>query len=143
MRLLLTLCLFLIVPCGLAESPAGPARDPLAMAERAYEAGDFSGAAALLEEHLAAEPGCARCAHLLGKSYGRLAERAGGLRAFGLARKTRVALERAVELAPQDPAAVADLIRYYRAAPGFLGGSVTRAEELERRLADQAADGSS
>lgn len=143
MRLLLALCLLLAAFCCPAEPPTGPAADTFAVAQRAYEAGDFSGAAALLEEHLAAQPGCARCAHLLGRSYGRLAERAGGLRAFGLARKTRVALERAVELAPQDPAAVADLIRYYRAAPGFLGGSVTRAEELERRLADQAADGSS
>ena len=32
------------------------------------------------------------------------------------------------------PRMVEDLIRYYRAAPGFLGGSNKKADALERRL---------
>lgn len=102
----------------------------------AYEAGEFTTAVALLERTLASEPGCARCAHLLGKSYGRLAERAGWLQAMAYARKTHSALEQAAALAPYDREVLEDLIRYYRAAPAFLGGSREKAEQLERRLHD-------
>ena len=101
---------------------------------RAYEGGRYEEAARLLSAGLAIEPTCARCAHLLGRSYGRLAERARGLRALGLARKTRDALELAVQLDPDEPRALEDLIRYYRAAPGFLGGSREKARQLEQRL---------
>jgi tetratricopeptide (TPR) repeat protein len=101
---------------------------------RAYEAEDYEHAVAVLEEVLKMRPDCARCAHLLGKGYGRMAERANWTSAVGLAKKTRSALEQAVELAPDDADAIHDLIRFYRAAPGFLGGSPEKAEALERRL---------
>ncbi len=103
-------------------------------AQRAYESGRYAAAATLLEQLLGQQPGCARCAHLLGKSYGRLAERAGWLEAMSLARKTCSALEQAVELAPHDREALSDLIKYYRAAPAFLGGNRDKADALERRL---------
>ncbi len=101
---------------------------------RAYEGGHYDEAVRLLSAAMVIEPTCARCAHLLGRSYGRLAERARGLRALGLARKTCDALELAVQLDPDEPSALEDLIRYYRAAPGFLGGSVEKARQLEQRL---------
>jgi tetratricopeptide (TPR) repeat protein len=110
---------------------------------RAYEAGDYSRAVDVLEEVLAVTPACARCAHVLGKSYGRLAEQAVGFAALGFARKTRDALELAVELDPDDPQALSDLIRYYRAAPGFLGGNAEKARLLEERLLQSAEDHSS
>lgn len=112
-----------------AEAPSG-----FVVGLRAYEAGDYLQAAQVLEAVVGTDPDCARCAHLLGRSYGRLAEQARGVTALGFARKTRDALERAVELDPDDPQALADLIRYYRAAPGFLGGSAEKARLLEERL---------
>ncbi len=101
---------------------------------RAFEAGDYETAAALMKIALESEPACARCAHVQGKSYGRMAERAGWGDAIGLAKKTRLALEQAVELDPYDTDAIRDLIEYYRKAPGFLGGSKRKAEALEKRL---------
>jgi tetratricopeptide (TPR) repeat protein len=121
-----------------AEFAPGDARPGYVLALRAYEAGAFNRAVDLLEATMALEPDCARCAHLLGKSYGRLAERAGWIEAMALARKTVAALEQAVELAPDDVEALEDLLRYYRAAPEFLGGGADKAEALERRLRDVA-----
>ena len=106
---------------------------------RAYEGGNYEVAVDALERAIELEPGCARCAHVLGRSYGRMAERASGLSALGFARKTRDALELAVELAPNDADAIKDLIKYYRAAPGFLGGSDEKANILERRLRETRA----
>ncbi|GEM_PF-1540374 len=103
-------------------------------ATRAYDNRQYETAVELFEAVLTVQPTCARCAHMLGKSYGRLAEQAGWTDAIGLANKTRLALEQAVELAPNDPEALRDLIKYYRAAPGFLGGSEEKAQALEKRL---------
>jgi predicted Zn-dependent protease len=120
---------------GRTAAPATVAVHPqYDAALHAYESGQYAAAAALLEQQLGQQPGCARCAHLLGKSYGRLAERAGWLEAISLARKTCSALEQAVELAPHDREALSDLIEYYRAAPAFLGGNRDKADALERRL---------
>ena len=116
------------------------ARHAFVSAMRAYDAENFETAAELFDAVLRTESECARCAHLLGKSYGRLAERAGWTEAIGLAKKTRLALEQAVELAPNDAEAVRDLIRYYRAAPGFLGGSEEKARRLEQQLAGNGSD---
>lgn len=107
---------------------------------RAFEAGEFDHAARLFERVLEIEPGCGRCAHELGRSYGRLAERASWFSAMSLAEKTRDALEQAVRLDPTNVPAIEDLIRYYRAAPGFLGGSDEKARELERRLDGVSAE---
>ena len=43
---------------------------------RAYDAANFKLAAELLEPLTTSAPECARCAHLLGKSYGRMAQQA-------------------------------------------------------------------
>ncbi|MGE0484593.1 MAG: tetratricopeptide repeat protein [Gammaproteobacteria bacterium] len=119
-----------------AELTPDDARPGYLLALRAYEAGEFARAADLLEAAMTVAPDCARCAHLLGKSYGRLAERAGWIEAMALARKTVAALEQAVELAPDDVEALEDLLRYYRAAPDFLGGGADKAEAVEQRLRD-------
>lgn len=101
---------------------------------QAYEAHQYERAAHVFEQLLAVKPDCARCAHLLGRSYGHMAESAGWLSAITLAKKTREALERAVKLDPSDRQALRDLISYYRAAPEFLGGSAEKAKALEERL---------
>lgn len=134
MRHLIIALAALLAAAAQAELSTEDAPSGFVVGLRAYEAADYLRATEVLEAVLIVEPGCARCAHLLGKSYGRLAEQARGLTALGLARKTREALERAVELDPENPQALADLIRYYRTAPGFLGGSDEKARQLEERL---------
>lgn len=135
MTRIIGLLLALTTPLSALAAGAVDDADPaFVIGRRAYEAGRYEEATRLLNEVMAHEPACAPCAHLLGRSYGRLAERARGLHALGLARKTRDALELAVQLDPENPGAIEDLIRYYRAAPGFLGGSPEKALELEQRL---------
>jgi tetratricopeptide (TPR) repeat protein len=115
-HLLLLVCL--LGPCGvLADRAPESGHAAYQAALKAFEAGDYADAVDVLERLLDTDGSCAPCAHLLGKSYGRMAERAGWLEALRLARKTQSALEHAVELAPEDPAALTDLIKYYRAAP--------------------------
>lgn len=142
-RFVLIIALAVLAPGSHAESTAAPADDTYDAALHAYDRGSFGQAAALLEVLIAKNRDCARCAHLLGRSYGRMAERAGWVEALRLAQKTRNALEYAVELDPDDLDAIADLIAYYRAAPSFLGGSLEKAEALERRLEELIAAHSS
>lgn len=125
--------LFLIAN-AYADLGADDANSAFAPGLRAYAAGDYEQAVRVFEQVFKLEPDCARCANLLGRSYGRLAEKASWLSAVSLARKTRGALEQAVALDPTDVRAIEDLIKYYRAAPGFLGGSAEKARALEQRL---------
>jgi tetratricopeptide (TPR) repeat protein len=75
----------------------------------------------------------------LGRAYGREAQQANVLRQPGLAKRTRSAWERAIELDPDNLDARSDLIQYYVQAPGFMGGSTTKAleqaEEIRKRNA--------
>ena len=50
------------------------------------------------------------------------------------AEKSKESLERAVELDPENVAALTDLMKYYKRAPGFLGGSDEKAREISKRL---------
>jgi tetratricopeptide (TPR) repeat protein len=75
----------------------------------------------------------------LGRAYGREAQNANVLRQPGLAKRTRAAWERAIELDPENLDARSDLIQYYVQAPGILGGSMQKAldqaEEIRKRNA--------
>lgn len=70
----------------------------------------------------------------LGRAYGREAQDANVLRQPGLAKKTRSAWERAIELDPENLDARSDLIQYYVQAPGFLGGSSAKAREQAEEI---------
>jgi tetratricopeptide (TPR) repeat protein len=72
---------------------------------------------------------------LLGRAYGRRAETSNPLSAAGHASKARRYLEEAVQLAPNDVEAMADLFDYYLDAPGFLGGGADKAAALAKRMA--------
>ena len=108
-----------------------------------YEARKYKLAVDLLTKELEREPTCAGCAHQLGRAYGRLAENASWIAAIGLAKKTRIAFENAVELDPLNEQALQDLIQFYREAPGFLGGGADKANNLESRLNKLRAENSS
>jgi tetratricopeptide (TPR) repeat protein len=73
-------------------------------------------------------------AHLwYGANLGRWAITKGKLRAAFLASTIREALETAVRLNPGSVGALAALGTFYRETPGFMGGDVGRAEQLERQ----------
>ncbi len=99
----------------------------------------------MLEEWNPAADSCERAATLapavslyqfwLGRAYGHKAEHAGKFSAFGLARKSLAAMQRAVELDPKSAPARRDLAEYYATAPGIVGGGSDKA----LRLADEVA----
>lgn len=101
---------------------------------RYYHAQDFAAAVKEFKVATTVVPTNDEYAHWLGKAYGRQAERAAWFKAIKLAKLSRAALERAVELNPQNWDAVHDLARYYTAAPGFLGGDRLKADALRARL---------
>ncbi len=72
--------------------------------------------------------------HWLGKCYGRTAESANWLTAMSLALKTLESFRKAVELDGTNKPALEDLMQYYEDAPGFLGGSKKKAEEIRTRM---------
>jgi len=128
------LVLALVLAGSVAAADPG-AEELYRQAESNYAAARYAAASADLEQALREVPDTAAYFHLLGKCYGRMAEAAGGLKAIPLARKSKAAFERAVELDGENTAALRDLMEYYRQAPAFLGGSRTKADAIERRLA--------
>lgn len=136
MRLVLLLLGLILLGDARAEAAAPPYESDYQAARKSYRARHYEDAVRMLEALHKTHPDCARCAHLLGKSYGRLAQRANWLSAMDFARKTVSAFELAVRLDPNDEGAIEDLIRYYRAAPEFLGGGVDKAKRMEQRLKD-------
>jgi tetratricopeptide (TPR) repeat protein len=126
----LVLALTLLVP-----AMAGNAESFFAMGLQAYAAEDYEKAIHLFEQATEAEPKVAKYYHWLGRASGRRAERVNFLRAPGLAKKARLAWERAVELDPADIDVFTDLLDYYLAAPGVLGGGEDKARAVAERLA--------
>lgn len=70
----------------------------------------------------------------LGSIYGGKAEGAGVFSSIGLAKKVRTSFERAVELAPSDWQARANLGEFYLEAPGIVGGGKDKAREQANAL---------
>lgn len=73
----------------------------------------------------------------LGGAYGSAAGKASMMSKIGFARKCRIALERAVELDPENLDARSGLLTFYRQAPGIVGGGMAKAyvqaEEIRKR----------
>jgi tetratricopeptide (TPR) repeat protein len=73
----------------------------------------------------------------LGEAYGKLAGKAGIFQQLGLARKCRVALEKSVELAPDNLEYRHGLIEFYEEAPSIAGGghdkAIVQAAEIAKR----------
>src|SRR5580658_8493288 len=74
----------------------------------------------------------------LGRAYGRRAETSGPLNAPGLASRSRKYFETAVQMDILNKEATGDLFDFYLGAPGFLGGGLSKAQELARKVS--AAD---
>ncbi len=72
--------------------------------------------------------------HWLGRAYAQQAMNAGIFRRPFLAKNSRQAFEKAVELDPDYLDARNDLMQYYMVAPGIVGGSMTKAREQAEEI---------
>jgi tetratricopeptide (TPR) repeat protein len=129
----------LIALCaGIAQAPRADTEAEILFnhAQTHYAAARFEPALAAIQKAVALVPDNSAYQHLLGKCYGRLAEQANPFAAYTLARKTRKALEKAVELDETNSDALHDLMQYYRRAPALLGGSRKKADAIEKKLAE-------
>lgn len=97
----------------------------------------FQEAIAHLEKAAQLEPSVAEHQILLGRAYGQLAVRSGLRKKFGLAKRARAALERAVELDPASIEARSGLIQFHLLAPGLVGGSSSKARAHAAEIARQ------
>ena len=70
----------------------------------------------------------------LGRAYGLKAENANPLVALSLAKKVRVAFERAAQLAPSNVPAQTALGQFYIAAPAIIGGGLDKASQVAAQL---------
>ena len=99
-----------------------------------YEKQDYDNARTAFEQAVQLSPNIAEYHHMLGKSYGRIAQQSNWIRAMYLARKTLEEFRRAAELDEQNEQVINDLIQYYLQAPPFLGGSEKKAKALKEKL---------
>jgi tetratricopeptide (TPR) repeat protein len=112
----------LITPIGKREAPAA-----FLLGKIALQQNDASKAVDWLEQAVELNPRSSEYYDWLGKAYGTQAEHASKLKQPFLARKTKAAWEKAMELDPKNIEARQDMIQYYLQAPGFVGGSKEKA----------------
>ena len=92
-----------------------------------FELGVWDAGISACEKATALEPNNGLYHLWLGRTYGEKADRAGFLKAAGLAGKVRTEFERAVQLAPNSWEARTDLAEFYLEAPGMVGGGKDKA----------------
>ncbi len=127
---------------AIATLEKAPRNDPdnLVLLGRSYfELDKHSDAVDVLEKATQVAPKRADAFLWLGRAFGRLAE-SNKLLAFGRARKSRAAFEKAVELEPKNREALDDLFEFYFQAPGIVGGGLDKAERVARLVAALDAD---
>ena len=116
------------------EETDSDAEDNYHQGQMFYEEEKFDAAVDKFSKAIGLSPDDSRYHHWLAKTYGELAETSGWLKAMRYAEKSKESLERAVELDPKNIAALTDLMKYYKEAPRFLGGSDEKAKEISIRL---------
>lgn len=117
---------------------ANSARAHLYLGRIAIHETRFRDAIEHLEKAAALEPEVAEHRVWLGRAYGQLAMRSGLMKKFGLAKRARAALERAVELDPSSVDARATLVQFYLLAPGIVGGSGSKARAHAAEIAKRS-----
>jgi tetratricopeptide (TPR) repeat protein len=118
----------------LLAAPAKGAEDLQLMGQDYFMMGDYKKSTDALEKAAALNRTSSQLYMWLGRAYGRRAETASPFTAGGYASKARKNFEKSVELDLHNRDAVGDLLDYYLAAPGFLGGGLNKAEDLARKV---------
>ena len=114
---------------ALKQAPADAANLQL-LGQRYFMLGDFKKATETLEKAEALNPADSMLRTWLGRAWGRRAETAFPLAAFGYAVKTRDSFERAVQMDPANAEALGDLFDFYMDAPKMIGGGLDKAEAM-------------
>ncbi|MGH8276796.1 MAG: tetratricopeptide repeat protein, partial [Steroidobacteraceae bacterium] len=97
------------------------------LARAYYELERWDNSIAAAQKAVALNPQSSEYHLWLGRAYGNKAEHSSWFTAIGLAKKTRIEFEKAVELDTTSVDARSDLAEYYMEAPGFLGGGKDKA----------------
>lgn len=119
--------------------------DPAALlliGQNYFMMGDATRAADFFQQAVTADPNNSVNYHWLGRAYARQAEAAGMFAALPLATKSRLSLEKALELDSKNIEAANDLFEFYLEAPTFMGGGMEKAVRLAAQIAElDAAEG--
>jgi tetratricopeptide (TPR) repeat protein len=107
----------------------------IALARTYYAVGRWDDAIKAGEKAASLNPNCAECQSWLARMYGDKAEDSGPFGGLKYGRKAGEALDRAAQLAPNDPQVLSALAEFNISAPGMIGGSKDRAQNLADRLA--------
>jgi tetratricopeptide (TPR) repeat protein len=132
------LLLFLAILSPLLASPAA---DQLSLGDRELDLGHGDAAIAAFEKAVALDPTASEPQRRLGDAYGFVAQNSGMFTGLRLAKKVRLAYEKAVTLDPASLAARESLLSFYLAAPGMLGSGPDKssAQAAAIRQLDPAA----
>ena len=127
-----------------AQASSHAPDDAFQQALRFYQDENYKQAIKAFESVTAAHPNHSEYRRWLGRAYGRRAETMSKwklLSALGLAKKTRLCFERAVELDPSNLEALQDLFEFYLQAPSMIGGGLKRAGGIADKIMalDEAA----
>jgi|SRR5215469_3994154 len=115
-----------VLETSLSANPSGAAEHNL-LCRVHYAEERWDAAISECERAASLNPGSSLIQLWLGRAYGEKADHSSWFTAIALAKKTRIAFEKAVELDPNNIEARSDLSEYYIEAPGFLGGGTDKA----------------
>lgn len=111
---------------SLSANPSGAAEHNL-LCRVHYAEERWDAAVSECERAANLNPGSSLNQLWLGRAYGEKADHSSWFTAIGLAKRARIAFEKAVQLDPNNVEARSDLSEYYIEAPGFLGGGTDKA----------------
>jgi tetratricopeptide (TPR) repeat protein len=120
---------------SLASGRGGNARAAQYLGRIALHARDLDGAVRHFEYAVRLQPNVGRHHLWLGRAYGQQALRAGKLKGFSLAKRSRAELQSAVRLDPDDVEARAELAHFYALAPKIVGGDRGKARAEAEAIA--------
>lgn len=115
--------------CFVAQLFANEAADAFANGREQFRSKDFAAAVVSFERAATAEPANSKYHQWLGRALGLQAQQKGITASVGAIGRIRGELTQAVTLDPNNLEARLDLILFYRAVPGLLGGSRAKADE--------------
>jgi tetratricopeptide (TPR) repeat protein len=99
-----------------------------------FTLGQWDDAVRNCEQAVRLDPNDARSHMWLGRAYGEKANRSSFITAFSLGKRVVQEFQRAAQIDPQDPEALADLGSFYAEAPSVVGGGLEKAQSVVAQL---------